>query len=138
MQNRGVLGMKLTGTWVKMDDLTHAQSHDGMLKTAARVERQDVTDAPPESSNSAQGERDGDAGLREGTGRRTIFGRKKKSYSRAHFKVYKRRWLGLGQLVLLNIVVSWDVCTLISSSAFTVAFSRRCHPNVKSFSTKHC
>lgn len=25
------------------------------------------------------------------------------------FKVYKRRWFGLVQLVLLNIVVSWDV-----------------------------
>ena len=25
------------------------------------------------------------------------------------YKVYKRRWLGLGQLILLNIVVSWDV-----------------------------
>jgi hypothetical protein len=27
------------------------------------------------------------------------------------YKVYKRRFLGLAQLVLLNIVVSWDVCT---------------------------
>lgn len=26
------------------------------------------------------------------------------------FKVYKRRFWGLAQLVLLNIVVSWDVC----------------------------
>jgi hypothetical protein len=26
-----------------------------------------------------------------------------------HYRVYKRRWLGLCQLVLLNIVVSWDV-----------------------------
>lgn len=25
------------------------------------------------------------------------------------YKVYKRRWFGLTQLVLLNIVVSWDV-----------------------------
>ncbi len=25
------------------------------------------------------------------------------------YKVYKRRWFGLVQLVLLNIVVSWDV-----------------------------
>lgn len=25
------------------------------------------------------------------------------------FKVYKRRWFGVAQLVLLNIVVSWDV-----------------------------
>lgn len=26
------------------------------------------------------------------------------------YKVYKRRFWGLTQLVLLNIVVSWDVC----------------------------
>jgi hypothetical protein len=26
------------------------------------------------------------------------------------YKVYKRRFWGLAQLVLLNIVVSWDVC----------------------------
>jgi hypothetical protein len=25
------------------------------------------------------------------------------------YKVYKRRWIGLAQLVLLNLVVSWDV-----------------------------
>jgi FLVCR family MFS transporter 7 len=28
------------------------------------------------------------------------------------YKVYKRRWFGLVQLVLLNIIVSWDVSTL--------------------------
>lgn len=28
------------------------------------------------------------------------------------FKVYKRRWFGLVQLTLLNIVVSWDVSSL--------------------------
>jgi hypothetical protein len=39
-------------------------------------------------------------------------GRKSKSYSHTHFRVYKRRWFGLCQLVLLNIVVSWDVSTL--------------------------
>lgn len=30
--------------------------------------------------------------------------------SRPIYKVYKRRFWGLAQLVLLNIVVSWDVC----------------------------
>ena len=34
------------------------------------------------------------------------------------YKVYKIRWFGLTQLVLLNIIVSWDVCrTLIYSSS---------------------
>ncbi len=28
------------------------------------------------------------------------------------YRVYKMRWFGLGQLVLLNIVVSWDVSDL--------------------------
>lgn len=28
------------------------------------------------------------------------------------YKVYKRRFFGLIQLVLLNIVVSWDVCEI--------------------------
>lgn len=32
------------------------------------------------------------------------------------YKVYKRRWFGLIQLVLLNIVVSWDVSTLKSNA----------------------
>ena len=30
------------------------------------------------------------------------------------YKVYKIRWFGLMQLVLLNIVVSWDVSTTVS------------------------
>lgn len=30
--------------------------------------------------------------------------------SRPQYKVYKRRWFGLVQLALLNIVISWDVC----------------------------
>lgn len=30
------------------------------------------------------------------------------------YKVYKRRWFGLAQLTLLNIVVSWDVSSIYS------------------------
>lgn len=30
--------------------------------------------------------------------------------TRGSFRVYKRRFFGLCQLVLLNIVISWDVC----------------------------
>lgn len=30
--------------------------------------------------------------------------------SQTGYRVYKRRFWGLAQLVLLNIVVSWDVC----------------------------
>lgn len=32
------------------------------------------------------------------------------SHVEGRYKVYKRRFFGLAQLVLLNIVVSWDVC----------------------------
>lgn len=37
--------------------------------------------------------------------------------NRGEYKVYKRRWFGLIQLVLLNIVVSWDVSAPIESNA---------------------
>ncbi|KAF2020761.1 MFS general substrate transporter [Aaosphaeria arxii CBS 175.79] len=39
------------------------------------------------------------------------------TYSHTHFRVYKRRWFGLAQLVLLNIVVSWDWLTFAPVSA---------------------
>jgi hypothetical protein len=32
-----------------------------------------------------------------------------------HYKVYKRRFFGLAVLVLLNIIVSWDVCDQLLS-----------------------
>lgn len=32
------------------------------------------------------------------------------------YRVYKIRWFGLAQLILLNIVVSWDVCCFTSDS----------------------
>lgn len=36
------------------------------------------------------------------------------------YKVYKRRWFGLVQLVLLNIIVSWDVSSQPYASHFMV------------------
>ena len=36
------------------------------------------------------------------------------------YKVYKRRWFGLMQLVLLNIVVSWDVSIPIHALEHTL------------------
>lgn len=35
------------------------------------------------------------------------------------FKVYKRRWFGLIQLTLLNIVVSWDVSLIYSNNSLS-------------------
>ncbi|KAF2812469.1 MFS general substrate transporter [Mytilinidion resinicola] len=39
------------------------------------------------------------------------------SHHNRHFRVYKRRWFGLIQLILLNIVVSWDWLTFAPLSA---------------------
>jgi hypothetical protein len=88
-----------------MDKVAHTQSNDGMLKNAAAVEER-VGDARAGESSVAARERDGEETRAR---RRPWAGKKRKSYSHAHFKVYKRRWFGLAQLVLLNVVVSWDV-----------------------------
>jgi MFS transporter, FLVCR family, MFS-domain-containing protein 7 len=45
------------------------------------------------------------------------------------FKVYKRRWFGLFQLSLLNIIVSWDVCFILCDTRFpSVRYDR--HPSL--------
>jgi hypothetical protein len=76
-----------------------------MLKNAARMDDEGVVEVRAgESSVLAQGTDE-----EETRARRRPWNRKRKSYSHAHFKVYKRRWFGLAQLVLLNVVVSWDV-----------------------------
>ncbi len=56
-----------------------------------------------ESSSSAiQGQTDGIALVAQ---EQRVSGRVQR------FKVYKRRWFGLFQLTLLNIIVSWDAST---------------------------
>ncbi|KAJ4371443.1 hypothetical protein N0V83_004660 [Neocucurbitaria cava] len=106
-----------------MDDIAHTKSNDGMLKNAAPQVEEDVVNTGPSSSRVVD-ERDGEAeGPQEGTDRRQRKS-KKKSYSHAHFKVYKRRWLGLTQLVLLNIVVSWDWLTFAPVSTTAATYFR--------------
>ena len=39
--------------------------------------------------------------------------------SPVNYRVYKRRFFGLFQLVLLNIIVSWDVCSSLPSSIWS-------------------
>jgi FLVCR family MFS transporter 7 len=85
-----------------MADIAQTQSNDAMLKNAANTEEEAVDSRPGESSAAVHGDE-------ETPVRRRPWARKRKSYSHAHFKVYKRRWFGLVQLVLLNVVVSWDV-----------------------------
>lgn len=77
---------------------THGSTAKGM-----QIE-EDVYENSQGSSARAQ---DGEAETQAATSRRRP--KPKQTYSHTHFRVYKRRWLGLGQLVLLNIVVSWDV-----------------------------
>jgi hypothetical protein len=93
-----------------MNDVTHTQSNDGMLKNAATIGEDNAEYRVGDSSVNAVGRvEEGDA--RAGNARRRPWARskKRKSYSHENFKVYKRRWFGLAQLVLLNTVVSWDV-----------------------------
>lgn len=112
-----------------MDDIAHTQSNDGMLKNTARVE-EEVEHGRVGQSSSGTHEGDDDA-AQDTTVRRRLWARKRKSYSHAHFRVYKRRWFGLAQLVLLNIVVSWDVSAILfrqgkMSMAVTVMYPTTC------------
>lgn len=95
------------GNWVKMDDLAHTDS-TGKSATQREedVEQIEVMNGANGSATSAQ--HDAQHGAQHEESRRG--GRShRRSYSHTHFRVYKRRWFGLLQLVLLNIVVSWDV-----------------------------
>jgi FLVCR family MFS transporter 7 len=56
---------------------------------------------PRETGSSSAMPGDGDEDVGEGNGGDVVV-----------YKVYKRRWFGLVQLVLLNIIVSWDVSSL--------------------------
>ncbi|RYC61582.1 hypothetical protein CHU98_g4627, partial [Xylaria longipes] len=51
------------------------------------------------------------------------------------YKVYKRRWFGLVQLTLLNIVVSWDWLTFSPVSQYAAAYYGRSESDVNWFST---
>lgn len=45
------------------------------------------------------------------------------------YKVYKRRWFGLVQLVLMNIIVSWDVSRLLCVASASGASISHCRPS---------
>jgi FLVCR family MFS transporter 7 len=97
-----------------MDELgTSGRASTGSTAKGTTV-KEDVQEG--ESARGRAGDEEADG---VGTGEaREVAGKKRrwhpgrrqsKSYSHLHFRVYKRRWFGLAQLVLLNIVVSWDV-----------------------------
>ena len=91
-----------------MDDIEHVRTHGSMAKGGEYVEENIYDGAQGSSARAVDGE--GEAQAPASNGRP----KPKQTYSHAHYKVYKRRWLGLAQLVLLNIVVSWDVSYIIS------------------------
>jgi hypothetical protein len=82
------------------EDVAHGDEELGASESSRAVDFADVEDR---GSNEAREQPPKRKKKRFG------LGKKKESYSHTHYKVYKRRWIGLGQLVLLNIVVSWDV-----------------------------
>ncbi|EFQ94624.1 hypothetical protein CFE70_000156 [Pyrenophora teres f. teres 0-1] len=112
-----------------MDGLSHTQTQDSMLKNAAAFSKDDDIVSPVSGSRRTAYDIDGILEMDEDAEAREVsrwkmasFGRKgqnRRSNSTTRFKVYKRRWIGLVQIVLLNIVVSWDWLTFapISSNA---------------------
>lgn len=98
--------MKPNASWLKMNDIAPVETHGSTTKETTQVE-EDVYDNTQGSSSRMADENGAATEMRRSTFRRRP--KPKQTYSHAHFKVYKRRWLGLAQLVLLNIVVSWDV-----------------------------
>ena len=98
--------------WIKMDDIEPVRTHGSMAKGGEYVEEDIYDGAQGSSARAVDGEVGAQAPALDGRPK------PKQTYSHAHYKVYKRRWLGLAQLVLLNIVVSWDVGYEISTRHF--------------------
>ena len=84
---------------MEMGDLSPQQTRDD--KHPSRLEER-YTDS--QGNGEASGSRPSAAGEEEEFA--PING------GRTEYRVYKIRWFGLTQLILLNIVVSWDVSTI--------------------------
>ncbi|KAH7135916.1 major facilitator superfamily domain-containing protein [Dendryphion nanum] len=114
-----------------MDQLSQSNSASTTGKKVALHEQEVVVSVPsgPSTSAGAAENRGTDAGeAASASGRKRWSLRRKsnhkKSYSHTHFRVYKRRWFGLAQLVLLNIVVSWDWLTFAPVSTTSAEYFR--------------
>jgi FLVCR family MFS transporter 7 len=92
--------------WIKMDDLNHTSSN-AKFATETEVEETMTRETDAGHGPSGSGQHGGEAEAHTG-GHGGGRGHHR-SYSHTHYRVYKRRWFGLMQLVLLNIAVSWDV-----------------------------
>ncbi|KAF2196107.1 MFS general substrate transporter [Delitschia confertaspora ATCC 74209] len=79
-----------------MHDLTNKSSK--ALQQTEHIERSTTAHVSSPSSSSAR---------HDGVARAEGEHHHRLSYSHTHYRVYKRRWFGLLQIILLNIVVSW-------------------------------
>ena len=85
---------------MELSNMTSTSSEDKSDVTRVETRYTDDTEhtGPSTSGAGAVGTEDEHARINEG--------------GRAEYRVYKIRWFGLVQLVLLNIVVSWDVSAI--------------------------
>lgn len=102
-------------SWVKMEDL--AQTDSVSATKSSESQRNEMVRAESSTAIQPNGPAEEEPARRS----RNWLRRNKNTYSHTHYKVYRRRWFGLLQLVLMNIVVSWDWLTFapVSASAAT-------------------
>ena len=86
--------------WTEMADMDRRA--DDATKDQSRVETAAYTDEVQHAESSGQSSRAVVVDDASTSGEQPV-----------EYKVYKIRWFGLMQLVLLNIVVSWDVSTRV-------------------------
>ncbi|KAL5115899.1 hypothetical protein ACEQ8H_006215 [Pleosporales sp. CAS-2024a] len=103
-----------------MDDITPVQSADDMLKYAATID-QTARSGDSTLPLHVRGE-NAEVQAHQSHKRRRMWARKRQSYTQPHFRVYKRRWFGLGQFVLLNTVASWDWLTFAPVSTSSALY----------------
>jgi FLVCR family MFS transporter 7 len=109
---------------MEMSDVSRLQSNDSVDKSGKRF-GENITNLTHGSSTRPRARERRQDGPSQPSGVE-YHGQ---TYSHSHFKVYRRRWFGLGQLVLLNIVVSWDVCLALyfTTDCVEVRWKTRSH-----------
>ncbi|PSS13203.1 hypothetical protein M430DRAFT_105277 [Amorphotheca resinae ATCC 22711] len=90
-----------------LEALREVTSEDELLEDGEEEERATRSRGEAPRSSSAQRTHDADASIESSAPRRRNVG---------EYKVYKRRWFGVVQLVLLNTVVSWDWLSFSANS----------------------
>lgn len=101
-QTRGEAERLLSGDSMEMGDTSPQQTREH--KHPSQVEERYTDEQSNGQASSSRLTAAGEEEVAPINGRHTVY------------RVYKIRWFGLSQLILLNIVVSWDVRPLISSA----------------------